>query len=102
MNIDEELHVERAHRVGSKRQFVTPRDGTRVKAGPRPIVVKMIKWKQKEKVIKKAREIKPANVKFLEDFNQRTLDKRSGLIPKLEEARRVGKIAYFYRRPPGD
>ena len=95
LNMDEELHVERAHGIGSKRQFVTRRDGSRVKAGPRPIAVKMTNWKQKEKVIKKAREIKPANVKFLEDFSQRTLDKRSSLIPKLEEARRVGKIAYF-------
>ena len=94
--------MERAHRIGSKRQFVSRKDGSSGKAGPRPIVVKMANWKQKEKVLKKAREIKPANVKFLEDFNQRTLDKRSSLIPKLEEARRVGKIAYFYRRPPGD
>ena len=46
-------------------------------------------------MIKKARETKPANVKFLADFSQRTLDKRSSLIPKLEEARKIGKIAYF-------
>ena len=49
----------------------------------------MTNWKQKEKVIKKAIEIKPANVKFHEE------EKQSSLIPKLAGARRVGKIAYF-------
>ncbi len=34
-------------------------------------------------------------MKFLEDFSSRTLEKRKSLIPKLEEARKAGKIAYF-------
>lgn len=72
--MDAELHVERAQRLGSKRLVVTCRDGSKVKAGPRPIVVKMSNWKQQEKMMKKAREIKLANVKFLEDFSKRTLD----------------------------
>ena len=90
MNIDEELHIEWAYGICSKRRFVTRKGGSRVKAEPRPILFKMAHWKEIEKMVKKARETKPVNVNFLEDFSQRTFDKRSSFIPKLEEARRVG------------
>ena len=49
LGIEEELEIERAHRVGQKREFFTRRDGSKVKAHPRPIVAKFKSWKQREK-----------------------------------------------------
>ena len=42
-----------------------------------------------------ARSIKPDGVKFVQDFSQATLDRRYELVPKLQEARRQGEIAFF-------
>ena len=75
-------------------RFLTRKDGARVKAGRWPIAVKMTNKRQKEKLIKKARGIKHASVKFLEGFSQITLDERFSLIPELVEARRAEKISY--------
>ena len=104
------MAIERAHRVG-RRHAPTRHllNGTKVKSRPRPIVVKFLLWKDKEKVIKAARTIKPKEVQFLEDFSQRTLDRRREIIPKLIEARKNGKRAFLVKdqivyknRPPTD
>ncbi len=95
LKIPEDLEIERAHRVGHKRQFFTRRDGTKVKAHPRPIVAKFKNWKQKEKVTNAARKLRPDGVKFLDDYSKRTLDKRFAQQSKLLNARKEGKIAYF-------
>ena len=85
-------------------------DGTTVKVRPRPIIAKFLSWKDKEKIVKAARKIKPKQVQFLEDFSQRTLDKRKAMVPELIAARKSGKRAFLvmdqvvYRntRPPDD
>ena len=65
-------------------------------------------WKQKKKVIKAARAIKPTNIMFLEDYSQRTLERRRMQILKLIDARKCGKLAFFAMdrliikdKPPG-
>ena len=46
-------------------------------------------------VLKKAREIKPQNIRFLVDFSQLTLNRRRDQIPELIKAREAGHTAYF-------
>ena len=90
LQIQDELVIERAHRVGNR-----PRkrdDGTEE---PRPIVAKFQLWKQKEMVLKKAREVKPQNIKFLADFSQLTLNRRRDQVPELIKGREAGHTAYF-------
>ena len=95
LKIEDNLVIERAHRVGQRKQFITRRDGTVIAAKPRPIVAKFQNWKQKEAVIKKARKLKPQDVKFVEDFSQKTLLRRNQQIPDLIKARGDGKTAFF-------
>ena len=95
LSITEDLEIERAHRVGRPKEYHTRADGSKIKARPRPIVVKFLSWKQKEPVVRKAREVTPPEVKFLADLSQRSLKRRQDLVPKLLEARRNGKVAYF-------
>ena len=71
------------------------RRGSRDANSPRNIIVKLAKWKVKEKILKEARTIKPDGVKFLNDFSSRTLERCADKIPQLIEARQQGKIAYF-------
>ena len=77
--------------------------------GPRTIVAKMAKWKDKELILRKARQIKPDGVKFLADLSRRTMQKRDEQIPDLIAARKMGKTAYFvldkliirdFKKPP--
>ena len=51
--------------------------------------------KQKEQILKVTRRIKPVGLYVNEDLAKETLDKREEQRPKLEEAKRNGKIAYF-------
>ena len=95
LKIEDNLVIERAHCVGQRKQFYTRRDGTVVPAKPRPIVAKFQSWKQKEAVIKEPRKLKPQDVKFVEDFSQKTLLRRNQQIPDLKKARDDGKIAFF-------
>ncbi|MCP4483312.1 MAG: hypothetical protein GY823_01945 [Flavobacteriaceae bacterium] len=93
LGLSEEFEIDRCHRVGrnSNRQ---KRDG-RQDDEPRPIVAKLVRWKDKERILKKAREVKPDGIKFLTDLSKRTLAKRQEKIPALIAARKDGKIAYF-------
>ena len=61
----------------------------------RPIVAKFTFWKQKEKVLRAARQKKPKCIKLSPDFAKRTLDRRVEKIPELTEKRKKGKIAYL-------
>lgn len=82
-----EPDIERAHRVG------------RVVAGsrrrPRTIVCRLRDWRQKDSIIRSARRIKPAGLFINEDLAKETMEKREDQRPKMEEAKRNGKMAYF-------
>ena len=83
LQLQDELVIECAHKVGNR-----PRkrdDGTEE---PRPIVAEFQSWKQKEMVLKKAREVKPQNIKFLANFSQLTLNRRRDQVPELIKARK--------------
>ena len=62
---------------------------------PRTIVCRLRDWKERETILKSARRIKPDNIFVKEDLSPVTLEKRENQRPKLEAAKRAGKIAYF-------
>ena len=98
LKISDDLTIERAHRVNSKpngRRASSGARGGRKDERSRPILAKVLNWKEKERVLAAARSIRPDGVKFVQDFSQATLDRRYELVPKLKEARRQGKIAFF-------
>ena len=62
---------------------------------PRTIVCRLRDWKEKERILKCARRIKPDNIFVKEDPSPATLEKRESQRAKMEAAKRAGKIAYF-------
>ena len=68
-------------------------DGSKVKISLRPIIVRFQLWKDKEMVVKKARQLKPESIQFQEDYLKRTLDRKKEKIPELIQARKRGKRA---------
>ena len=96
LGIKTELIIERAHRVGRKRPH--PRhleNGSKITSKPRPIVARFAFWKQKDQVVRAARESKPKDVQFLEDYSKKTLEKRRELIPELIAERKKGRRAFL-------
>ena len=103
LRIQDEVVIERAHRVGKKAQ---PRPQSKKEHGshvesastprPRPIIAKIQSWKVKENILRIARKKKPKNVLFLNDFSQRTLEKRAENIPKMLEERKKGNVAFLH------
>ena len=87
-----DVDIERAHRVEKKKE-----NGklAKQKERPRTIVCKIKDCKQREAVIKEARKVKPRGLYIAEDLSKTTLKKRESQIPKMIEARKAGRIAYF-------
>ena len=89
--LDLDIAIERAHRVERKKNLEKAN-----KAGqPRTIICRLKSWKQKEKVIRKARREKPEGLFICEDRALATLKKQANQIEKLKAAKKAGKVAYF-------
>ena len=103
LGIQDEVATERAHRVGKK---VQPRPQSKKEHGShvesastprtRPIIAKIQFWKVKENILRIARKKKPNNVLFVNDFSQRTLEKRAENISKMLEERKKGNVAFLH------
>lgn len=85
------IEMERAHRIASRKY---PNEKPRADK-PRTVVLKLTKFKDKELIIKQAKDVKSRGLFVNEDFSQRVLDKRRELLPEMKKAREAGKIAYL-------
>ena len=73
---DVEVKIERAHRVEKPRApFEIMEDGSRKKIPPCPVIARLACWKQKEAILKAAREVKPKEIRFFQDISAKTLQR---------------------------
>ena len=93
LNLPSAPDIERAHRVGKSSR--RPASAQNSASRPRTIVCRLRDWKERETILKCARRIKPDNIFVKEDLSPATLEKRESQRPKMEAAKRAGKIAYF-------
>ena len=84
LEITEDILIERAHRVGQK-------SSTR----PRSVIAKFLRFRDREAVLKNSKKLKGTNIYVNEDLCEASRAKRREQLPKLREARSLGKIAYF-------
>lgn len=90
------IKVERAHRTGKN----LPIDPSRAPGGSpsysaRSIVVKLNSFKDRELILKRARQRRPRGLFVNEDFSQRVIGIRKELLPELKQHRDAGRIAYL-------
>ncbi len=78
------LELERAHRVGQRR------DGK-----PRPIVARFSRFCDREAVMRSARKLRGTNVYLNDDLCAASQTIKNAQIPLMKQARAQGKIAYF-------
>ncbi|KAI8488105.1 Tetraspanin-8 [Branchiostoma belcheri] len=77
------IEIERAHRNG--------KPGDR----PRPIVVKLLRYKDKQNILRQAKMLKGTQIFINEDFSDKIRQKRKDLQPALRAARERGQVAYI-------
>lgn len=76
------VEIERVHRVGEKKQD-----------RHRTIVMKLLKYKDKERIMKNVKKLKGTEIYINEDFSAETLQKRKELWKKVKQFRDEGKYA---------
>ena len=86
LNLQKDFEIECCHSV-NRRSNGPNRSGR--PDGQRLIVAKLAKWKDKERILKRAREIKPDGIKFLVDLSWRTMIKREEQVPEMLAARKI-------------
>ena len=86
LNIDPKLiEIERAHRVGKYDPS----------GRPRSIVIKLLRFKDKEEIFNRAKNLKGTNFYINEDFSDNVRQIRKELLPQLKAERQKGNIAYL-------
>ncbi|CAL9708654.1 unnamed protein product [Knipowitschia caucasica] len=80
------VELERVHRVGRP-------DGERSR--PRPIVAKLLRWKDRDTILHRAKQLKGTNIYINEDYTDAVKRKRKELMPELRAARERGEIAFL-------
>ena len=83
----ENVEIERAHRAGRKSR-----------SKPRTIVCKLLRFKDKQNILRKAKLLKGTNIFINEDYCQDTVECRKELWEKVKVLRSQGKIAYLNYR----
>ena len=92
LKVDEEIKIERAHRTGRRTRKLPTGETV---PSPRTIICRLQNWKQRELILRAARQVKPDGIYVNEDLAKETLEKRKELVPKMIQAKKAGKIAFF-------
>lgn len=79
------IEIERSHRNGKYQE-----DGR-----PRPIVAKLLRYKDKEVIMQRAKYLKRSNIFINEDFSDAVRQKRKELLPEMRAARERGNVAFL-------
>lgn len=94
LHLEFEPTIERAHRIGRKlRPSGSGNPSESLRSRPRTIVCRLNYWKEKEAILKSARQGKPTGMFINEDLATETLEKRKEQIERFKDAKRAGKLA---------
>lgn len=85
LQLQHPVEMERVHRVG--------KPGGR--DWPRPIIAKLLRWKDREAILQRAKQLKGTKIYINEDYMDSIKMKRKELMPELRAARERGDIAFL-------
>lgn len=89
------LHVAKETAQSMRFERVHRSPGQPVPGKTRSIIAKFTYFKDREVVRKQWKELEGTNFRVFEQFPPEVVDKRRKLLPKLKEAKRLGKRAYL-------
>ena len=90
--LEEKLHIEDARQIEFQRVH---RNGRKNSNKPHPILARFLRFTDREKVRKEAKELKGTNFVIYEDLPKELIDRRRLMLPKLKAAKKQGSRAYF-------
>lgn len=86
------IGIDRAQRVG---KASTAADGTHVRQRPRPVMVRLLRIKDRDTILSKAKMLRGSNIFINEDYPNSVRQKRKELLPKMKAARESGDTAFL-------
>ena len=95
LGLENEVEIERCHRMKKKNK---DQSNNERRSHPRTIVCKLLRFKDKQKIIQNSKKLKNTGIFVCEDFCKDTMDLRKQLWEKVLEHRANNKIAYLNYR----
>ena len=95
LGLENEVEIERCHRMKNKNK---DQSNNERRSRPRTIVCKLLRFKDKQKIIQNSKKLKNTGIFVYEDFCKDTMDLRKQLWEKVLEHRANNKIAYLNYR----
>ena len=92
--IQEKLHLDQSN-ICLERVYRAGKPKDNINSRPRTIVVKFLRFKDKETVLQRAKHLKGTNIYLNEDFPDAVRQRRKELIPAMKAARERGEVAYL-------
>ena len=93
--MENEVEIERCHPMKNKNK---DQSNNERRSRPRTIVCKLLRFKDKQKVIQNSKKLKNTSIFVYVDFCKDTMDLRKQLWDKVLEHRANNKIAYLNYR----
>ena len=90
LDITEEIYIEPAHRVARNQ---SSKEASNDLAKPRTIIAKLLDYKEKEEIMKRAFKLKDAGFYIREDYSKETISIRKKLWEEVKKLRKKGKYA---------
>ena len=90
LDITEELYIERAHRVARNQ---SSKEASNDLAKPRTIIAKLLDYKEKEEIMKRAFKLKDTGFYIREDYSKETISIRKKLWEDVKNLCKKGKYA---------
>ena len=96
--MEREIEVDRARDIEFQRVH---RIGVKKPGSPRPIIARFLRFPDRERVFKRAMEVKDEiEVRVYADYPKEIQERRRKLWPRLKQAREDGKRAFFDKKEP--
>ena len=84
LDIKDDIEIERIHRTGRKK------DGK-----PRTIILKLLRYQDKIKILQECRNLKGTNVWVNEDFSRETVERRRNLLNEIKTRKANGEEGLY-------
>ena len=95
LGFEDEVEIDRCHRI---KKSGKDRSNNERDSSPRTIICRLLRFKDKQRIIQSSKKLKNTGIFIYEDFCKDTMDLRKQLWEKVLEHRANNKISYLNYR----
>ena len=86
LHIDDDIEMDRIHRTGAKREN-----------HPRTVIFRVLRYKDKMKILKEGRKLKGTNIWINEDYSRKTVEMRKVLLQQIKTRAANGEQGLYLK-----